>query len=166
MRSRIAIDAILVGASVMLAPVMALSQNSGSPPSAIAHQPPMSADQRKKLAQIVVEHGSDQNLFIPLTIAFGITKANEVLNVRNIGVLDPNFVRTYNPLPNGGLLLFVRFADQPERGLASFYFDQDLKLIGAIFVSSQNVLTHIPVENAEQHAQDQLTWWAEYADSH
>jgi len=126
----------------------------------------MSADQRKKLAQIVLEHGIDRNLFNPLTIAFGITKANEVLNVRNIGVLDADFVRTYNPLPNGGLLLFVRFAEQPERGIGTYYFDQDLKLIGAIFVNSQNVLTHVPVEDAEKDGRIQLAWWAAFADSH
>ena len=150
------------GTQEMMPPVdVAVSQSASAEPTS-AGKPILSADQQKKLLALMAAHGQDEPLDPAGTAALGISKGNEVLTLRQLGVNTPLGVHGYIPLPDGGLML--GFSD--ETASSNYRLDANLRLIAAISMSTKQAPIAIPMPDAERNVQTELTFWAALADRH
>ena len=140
---------------------VAAPQAAASASAVSAPEPILTAAQQKALVTLMATYGHDIALNSGITAALGITKGNDVLTLRQLGVNAHPFGHIYIPLPDGGFMLIFNNRVAP----ASYRLDANLKLIAAVSKNGNEAPVVIPVPDAERSVHTELTFWADVADN-
>jgi hypothetical protein len=157
--TRIGIAAITVLSLGIVVPI----PGALAPPS-IAAQRPLSDTQLKKINGWIADQGKDIAVSALITEILGLTKNDQTISARGYAALDPangNEIHQIFILPEGKGYLADHFhQDKVE----VYWADKDLVLVTALS-GVRGVKPEIMFfQDAQAAFNNELTWWAKYAD--
>jgi hypothetical protein len=123
----------------------------------------LTADQQKKIAALLATYGKDVALRSAVTAALGVSKGDEVLTLRQLTATETtHLLHAYIPLPSGGVL--IGLFDQATYW--NYRLDEHLKLIAAVSKQVGQPPVVIPMSDAQDKIQIELSYWTAVADKH
>ena len=133
-------------------------------PAALAAQRPISEAQLKKIGGWIADQGRDIAVSAVITEILGLTKNDQTISARGYAALDPangNDIHQIFILPEGKGYLADHFhQDKVE----VYWADKDLVLLTALSGIRGAKPEIMFFQDAQAGFNNELTWWAKYAD--
>ena len=133
-------------------------------PAALAAQRPISEAQLKKINGWIADQGKDIAVSALITEILGLTKNDQTISARGYAALDPangNEIHQIFILPEGKGYLADHFhQDKVE----VYWADKDLVLLTALSGVRGAKPEVMFFQDAQAGFDNELTWWAKYAD--
>jgi hypothetical protein len=149
--------------AVLALSAVALSPGALAPASAAAERP-LSEAQLKKINGWIADQGKDIAVSALITEILGLTKDDQTISARGYAALDPangNEIHQIFILPEGKGYLADHFhQDKVE----VYWADKDLVLLTALSGIRGAKPAVMLFQEAQAAFNNELTWWAKYAD--